>query len=838
MQPTQHSTFQRLRRAACALLAPALLTAHAAADVWVVDAEGAGDFEEIQPAIDAAQDGDTILVRSPVGGERRYPGFRIEAKGLAILGPEQGTLPTGAVQVRGLAPDQVVVLSRLDMRWNAFELWGLPREPGAEPGLELLHNAGRVRLQDCRISGNVVAAPDQLRDSAALVVEASADVVLRQCQLIGGVGLAPPQGPTPGAAALETSGSLVVLQECELEGGRGGTLTLPGGDRFGAAGGAGLSVASGVVHATGGRILGGTGGHASAGSGSSVGGRGGHAVVVSTAAVAYAVGVAIEGGPGGEGATRSGRPGRDVLGSLTRFDGAGRGVQMARFGRALEASRIVVRGHPGERALLLVSRDTHARFFGPEAGFQVTREPLPGGRMDLGVLPASGELALDFVLPDAAPDGIEPLYFQATFLDPGGQLHFGDTKVLGVIGAQALPPCGARIHVDADAPLGGDGSSWGAAFRDLRQALLSAPDCFDAPTEVWVAEGTYLPALQNSARSFVLRPGTWLVGGFAGDELERRERDPVARPVVLSGDLLGDDGPDFGGRSDNARVVVRSGSRTSPVDGTRIDGVTVRGGEGGFDGDGAGVYVAGGATLSRCTIEDNRGDFGGGVFCAGRLLNLVACTLRGNAASGGAGITFSGRDVESHLLRIENCLVHANSASAAGGILAGGGRVEITNSTVHGNRAFLGFAGASVGPAATLANTILWGNGSGHFDDQLFASAPPAIDYCCIQDLDPAFPGLGNQSLDPRFVDELGADGVAQTADDDLRLGPGSPCDDAGANARVPPDRADLDSDENRLEPLPLDLLGHRRFSDDPGAADVGAGSAPLTDLGPLERRP
>ena len=83
-----------------------------------------------------------------------------------------------------------------------------------------------------------------------------------------------------------------------------------------------------------------------------------------------------------------------------------------------------------------------------------------------------------------------------------------------------------------------------------------------------------------------------------------------------------------------------------------------------------------------------------------------------------------------------------------------------------------------------------------------------------------------------------GLDGVWGTADDtyaDLHLLPGSACIDAGSNADVPADTADLDGDGNTAEPLPFDLAGAGRFADDPYTADTGAGVAPIVDIGAYE---
>ena len=57
------------------------------------------------------------------------------------------------------------------------------------------------------------------------------------------------------------------------------------------------------------------------------------------------------------------------------------------------------------------------------------------------------------------------------------------------------------LHVDADALGAGDGTSWANAYTDLSEALLAE----QAFTEVWVAEGTYLPGDLRSSFSFAPR---------------------------------------------------------------------------------------------------------------------------------------------------------------------------------------------------------------------------------------------------------------------------------------------------------------------------------------------
>jgi hypothetical protein len=81
--------------------------------------------------------------------------------------------------------------------------------------------------------------------------------------------------------------------------------------------------------------------------------------------------------------------------------------------------------------------------------------------------------------------------------------------------------------------------------------------------------------------------------------------------------------------------------------------------------------------------------------------------------------------------------------------------------------------------------------------------------------------GGGNIAADPQFVDPDGTDNTPGTADDNLRLLATSPALDAGNNADLPADTADLDGDGDTSEPLPLDLDGGPRIVN--GIVDMGA---------------
>ncbi|MCC7506672.1 MAG: hypothetical protein IT259_15310, partial [Saprospiraceae bacterium] len=105
-----------------------------------------------------------------------------------------------------------------------------------------------------------------------------------------------------------------------------------------------------------------------------------------------------------------------------------------------------------------------------------------------------------------------------------------------------------RFYVSTSATGAGNGASWADAFPNLHPALGMA----QAGDTIWVAQGVYAPAV-SAARdsSFMLPSGVQLFGGFAGFESSLSQRDWVAHPTVLSGDIgiVGDS-------TDNAYTIL------------------------------------------------------------------------------------------------------------------------------------------------------------------------------------------------------------------------------------------------------------------------------------------
>ncbi|MHC4674926.1 MAG: right-handed parallel beta-helix repeat-containing protein, partial [Planctomycetota bacterium] len=243
------------------------------------------------------------------------------------------------------------------------------------------------------------------------------------------------------------------------------------------------------------------------------------------------------------------------------------------------------------------------------------------------------------------------------------------------------------IYVDASASPPGDGASWPTAYRYLQDALA---DAISGDT-MYVAEGTYKPDESsdpcyvpgNRGYTFQLISGLPISGGFPSGGGTLSERDPNRYETILSGDLLGNDGPgQWENNGENSyRVVTSSGADSSTV----LDGFTISGGN--ANNSGAGMYNnAGSPTVSNCIFKGNSAsgflNFGGGMGNNNSSPTITNCVFSGNSASGSLG-SGGGIGNNSGNPTVTNCQFNNNSSDSGGGGYSGGG--TITNCTFTGN---------------------------------------------------------------------------------------------------------------------------------------------------------
>jgi hypothetical protein len=234
--------------------------------------------------------------------------------------------------------------------------------------------------------------------------------------------------------------------------------------------------------------------------------------------------------------------------------------------------------------------------------------------------------------------------------------------------------------------------------------------------------------------------------------------------------------------------------------------------------------------IANCRFIDNMADERTGAVTIGKGL-IINSTFVGNTSGMNAGALWvRGRNPT----MIFGCTFSGNVAADLGGAIWAStslAPILIVNSVVSRNSAGLAGGGLSVGADFTtaevdVANTIFWNNDVARSiseETQIVTWEPSTleINYCCVLGWSGMFGTEGNIGEDPLFVDDDGPDDEVGTLDDDLRLGPGSPCIDAG--------------DNNRLLACGLDLTGGVRRVDDPDTPDTGLGEPPIVDMGAHE---
>jgi hypothetical protein len=93
---------------------------------------------------------------------------------------------------------------------------------------------------------------------------------------------------------------------------------------------------------------------------------------------------------------------------------------------------------------------------------------------------------------------------------------------------------GSTMYVNHQAMGLNDGTNWQNAFVSLKAACEAAA-LFprDVPKEIWIAEGTYTP--ETTDDYFTVAPNASYIGGFAGQETSKTQRNIAANPVIILG---------------------------------------------------------------------------------------------------------------------------------------------------------------------------------------------------------------------------------------------------------------------------------------------------------------
>lgn len=233
-------------------------------------------------------------------------------------------------------------------------------------------------------------------------------------------------------------------------------------------------------------------------------------------------------------------------------------------------------------------------------------------------------------------------------------------------------------------------------------------------------------------------------------------------------------------------------------------------GGGGFEivYDGAGIYCSGASPLiDRCTIQQNRiyvsngltGSYflrGAGIYASGGSLdirdsvithNTIYCNTYSPQSASGAGISCGTAIIANSVIGWNSVSVGGfYSTSATGGGLAVGSKTTIVHCVVHGNSVSGNNTRDGAGVAGgTMLNSVVRGNtGAG----QVHRSN---VTYCNVEG---GLSGSGNIDAEPKF------DSISPTG---FRIGPTSPCRNAGSSASTALPKFDVDGDPRVAESAP-----------------------------------
>ncbi len=384
-------------------------------------------------------------------------------------------------------------------------------------------------------------------------------------------------------------------------------------------------------------------------------------------------------------------------------------------------------------------------------------------------------------------------------------------------------PCPHVFYVDDTATGANDGSGWTDAYTSLQSALAAA----GSGDEIWVAEGTYKPTHKvggsgDRYRTFQLKNGVALYGGFSGIETNRDQRDWRVHQTILSGDRAGNDNDTINlnepTRQDNGYHVVLG------ADGSYLDGFIITGGNANGstwqvnEGGGMQNQTVIGAVykIANCTFTKNTAVAGAGMFnWASDDTKIINCIFSGNTTQlDGGGIFNASCNAE-----ISNCLFVGNQSRSGGGMANSTSAPNLTNCTFSGNSADQRGGGivndnTFQGKSPTLTNCIVWGNRV-PVDPQISntSGANAVVSY---SDVEGGWAGYANINADPLFNRDPspGSDNIWGTADDDfgdLRLQSGSPCINTGNGALAADIAEDLDGNPRICggSDLSIGLLTH-----------------------------
>lgn len=689
----------------CLILAFLAAPASAQQRVWFV-AQGFefGHHDQIQAAVDAAAEGDLIVVRPG-----HYAPFTIAGKGLTVVAEDPRSvwvtaLSGHAIEVRDLGAAQSVVLR---------DLVALRGGNDSAATVSVHDAAGEVRFEgvlaghDVGEFGQASLAVDQCASFTAVesgfaqgVVTLDSSAWFVDCHLQGSQGKACTAGAsaTPGGIGLEVHSGTVLLADSVVRGGQGGAGDL-GVGCCNAAGGAGLRLGLGSPQLT----------------------RRETSI--------------LAGGPGGGQTCAGGTPSLDIQsGTITTEAGATPTGGFAReWAQTGTRSAVVARADAGQALTIGFSLGT-------------TQLPTPLALGDLLIAPP-----FLLVAPLGASDGFETgVGLQAPYVPPGlppidlfAQTLASDPlngPVLGVRDAVRVLDLATAIAGDADCNANGLLDTWelelGLATDDDRNGVLDAceahpivhvddnapgdPGPFDASVSDPLEDGSAAHPFDSIQEAIAAAPAPFAIvqlaaGTYKGDG---------NRNVAIAGRRLVVQGP-----GTQAAIEVQSFGRAFHVTaGSEVvfRNLKLAGGDVGGASGGA-LWIQDSTVLvERCFLVANTAVYGGAIDAENSDLVVRDAFFSANYATDDGGaireltpvVTSAGQLVgRTPGMRIARTRFSSNLGDVRGGAIWSKGRVigpRLKSASIQHSSSGFGGGGLYLASAgAVLESVNLSGNSTG-----------------------------------------------------------------------------------------------------------------------------
>ncbi len=118
--------------------------------------------------------------------------------------------------------------------------------------------------------------------------------------------------------------------------------------------------------------------------------------------------------------------------------------------------------------------------------------------------------------------------------------------------------------------------------------------------------------------------------------------------------------------------------------------------------------------LENCNIEGNTARYGGGIFCSNSTVTINGGTISGNTAvdghgqlyAAGGGISSFKSDLTINGVQITGNTANKSGTSYGGGLGVRGGSLNMTDTTISGNKAIQSGGGICIGPVNSGSNSL------------------------------------------------------------------------------------------------------------------------------------